>query len=48
MICYKDRTFCNSKKHKKTCKIRVTEKLIAEAKEFGLPLAVANYCKEIT
>lgn len=44
MICYKDRTFCGSKKHKKDCKRKITKKELQDAKRIGLPVAYGDFC----
>lgn len=46
MICYKDRTFCASETHKDDCPGAVTKELELEAKDFGLPIAMAYFCGE--
>lgn len=46
MLCYKDRTYCGSKKHKPDCKRQITPEELAHAKEIGLPIAYADYCKK--
>jgi len=44
MICYKDKTFCESKTCKNDkCERKVTELLFKEAEDYGLPVAVGNF-----
>jgi len=46
MLCYKDRTFCSSPSCKNECGRQATDELWREAKDFGLPLSVAQFCDE--
>lgn len=44
MITYRDRTFCNNTLCTNlNCDRRVTNKLFAEAEEFGLPLSISDF-----
>lgn len=45
MICYKDRTFCGSKKHKKGCQRKITKEELEHSKKIGLPIAYGDFCK---
>jgi len=48
-LCYKDRAFCTEPCGTKECYRRVTLKLIDEADEFGLPLAMMDLkCEKYT
>lgn len=43
MITYRDMTFCVNKECIKECKRRLTPQIEEEAKQFGLPLALAEF-----
>jgi len=47
MICYEDRTFCNSNVDKHTCGREITEGERRHAEELGLPIAYGNFCSQI-
>ena len=42
-ICYKDMTFCTNDKCKLECHRKLTEDIIKQANEFGLPLSLAMF-----
>lgn len=50
-LCYKDRAWCTAKCNTHNCPRNVTEKVIQEAKEFGLSISYMDFsrcCPEYT
>ena len=47
MICYKDKTYCNSKVENHTCGRELSEEEKEHAKELGLPIAYGKFCEEL-
>jgi len=45
MICYKDKTFCNSKVKRHTCGREITQQEIKHAEIIGLPIAYGDFCR---
>jgi hypothetical protein len=45
MICYRDRSYCDSDCRNTTCDRFVSQQLINDANAFGLPLALTDYSK---
>ena len=44
MICYLDRTFCNSPVKKHTCGCELSDEDKEHAEELGLPIAYSDFC----
>lgn len=46
MICYRDRTYCNSKDCDRIkCDDRLTDEVVLKAKGLGLPVSVSDFSK---
>lgn len=46
MLCFNDRTYCNSPDCQNECGRKMTEKVLEQARKAGLPIAYAYFCGE--
>ena len=46
MLCYKDKTFCNSPNCENKCGRKLTYEDVLAANSLGIPISGANFCDE--